>query len=29
MEHIKQQQDQVEDLKKLVCLDHPKAEVCK
>ena len=26
---IKRQQDEIEELKKLVCLDRPKAEVCK
>jgi len=26
---LKQQQSQIESLKKLVCLDHPQAEVCK
>jgi hypothetical protein len=26
---IKEQQAQIEQLKKLVCLDHPDAEVCR
>ena len=26
---LKQQQNQIDGLKKLVCLDHPNAEVCK
>ena len=26
---IKQQQSQIESLKRLVCLDHPNAEICK
>jgi hypothetical protein len=28
-ETVKQQQKEIESLKKLVCLDHPEAEVCK
>jgi hypothetical protein len=28
-QQVKQQQGQIEDLKKLLCLDHPEAQVCK
>ena len=28
-DRLKQQQSQIEGLKKLVCLDHPNADVCK